>query len=559
MKYSPHGRFLAIVLADRVIIASVSDTACSLVRELPIAGVLEVEFSPRETFISTFVRFTKLPNPDDTHRNVSIWNIETGEEALSFTNKLASKWNVDWTENESHAARLVSSEVQIYDAKNFSRGIASRLKINGISNFSMSPGKRPVIAVFYPEKNAQPGSVKLFDLTDLKRPLSEKSFFRADTVQFHWNSLGTNVLVFTHTDVDATGQSYYGETNLYYLSITGNFDCKVELDKKGPVHDVAWSPNAKEFVVVYGTMPSKATLFDHRASPMYEFGNAARNLVKFNHHGRLLFIGGFGNLAGDLDVWDRKTLKKVATIQASNSSSCDWSPDGRHIMTSTLYKRMKVDNGVKIWHHTGVLVHQVSVKELYESSWKPEPSDTWPERIALSPPPQGIAAAQAPKPTGVYRPPGARNGASTSSFYDRDAIDKGIASGSFNAVPGARTVVGANTKKNIKKPDTTKATAASNSNSNSASTSTPSQAASSIVAPPVAGGIVPGSALAVERDTDKRMRALTKKLKQIDELKVKQQRGEFLEETQLIKITTEEAVRRELEALQLSSASASQQ
>ena len=39
---------------------------------------------------------------------------------------------------------------------------------------------------------------------------------------------------------------------MYLLSAAGNFDCRVTLDKEGPIHDVAWSPNSKEFGVVYG-------------------------------------------------------------------------------------------------------------------------------------------------------------------------------------------------------------------------------------------------------------------------------------------------------------------
>lgn len=34
-------------------------------------------------------------------------------------------------------------------------------------------------------------------------------------------ALGTSVLVSTQTEVDKTGQSYYGETNLYYLGSEG--------------------------------------------------------------------------------------------------------------------------------------------------------------------------------------------------------------------------------------------------------------------------------------------------------------------------------------------------
>jgi translation initiation factor 2A len=52
--------------------------------------------------------------------------------------------------------------------------------------------------------------------------------------------------------------------------------------------------------VVYGTMPSRATLFDHQAKPIHSFPSAARNFVAFNPHGRVICIAGFGNLAGEI-------------------------------------------------------------------------------------------------------------------------------------------------------------------------------------------------------------------------------------------------------------------
>jgi uncharacterized protein with WD repeat len=56
-------------------------------------------------------------------------------------------------------------------------------------------------------------------------------------------------------------------------------------------------------------------------------------------------------------------------------------------MTSTLYKRLKVDNGIKIYHYTGVCVDQIEVKELYQANWQPRPVEMYPERTSYSPPP----------------------------------------------------------------------------------------------------------------------------------------------------------------------------
>ena len=75
-------------------------------------------------------------------------------------------------------------------------------------------------------------------------------------------------LFLTHTDVDNTGKSYYGETNLYLVSLDGSFDGMVDLgklgilsngkqlkssaDKEGPIYDFNWNPTSREFVVCYG-------------------------------------------------------------------------------------------------------------------------------------------------------------------------------------------------------------------------------------------------------------------------------------------------------------------
>ena len=91
--------------------------------------------------------------------------------------------------------------------------------------------------------------------------------FRASDASFLWSPSGAAVLVKTSTDVDATGQSYYGESKLAFMSADGKTEGSVALGKEGPIHDVAWSPAGREFVAIYGFMPAKATLFDVKARP----------------------------------------------------------------------------------------------------------------------------------------------------------------------------------------------------------------------------------------------------------------------------------------------------
>jgi len=47
----------------------------------------------------------------------------------------------------------------------------------------------------------------------------------------YYKKKGVSLLVWTHTEVDASGLSYYGEASLYYFSIAGKFECRVPIGK----------------------------------------------------------------------------------------------------------------------------------------------------------------------------------------------------------------------------------------------------------------------------------------------------------------------------------------
>lgn len=113
-------------------------------------------------------------------------------------------------------------------------------------------------------------------------------------------------------------------------------------------------------------MPAKAVLFDQRVRTIYDFGPGPINFISFNPQGRLILLAGFGNLAGKVDLYDRRSLTRVCTIDAPNTSWCEWSPDGKFLFTATLSPRLRVDNGIKIWHCTGPLIHVQMIDELYQ-------------------------------------------------------------------------------------------------------------------------------------------------------------------------------------------------
>ncbi|KAF8465947.1 eukaryotic translation initiation factor eIF2A-domain-containing protein [Kalaharituber pfeilii] len=423
--YSPDGRWFAWAVQEDVKIAEAETGAIKTT--LPAAGVHEISFSPKGNYVMTWERPTKQ---EDGHAapNMKVWKTESAELVASFVQKSLDGWNLQYTYDEKYCARSVTNTIEFYESDEMHTVVWNNLRVEGVTQFALSPGQNYSIAVFVAERKGAPAIVRTYTLPDFSNHTSSKSFYKADKVQLKWNELGTTVLVLAQTEVDKTGKSYYGETNLYLMSAAGNFDCRVPLDKEGPIHDVTWSPNSTEFGVVYGYMPAKTTIFDKRANVIHSLPLGPRNTILFSPHARFVLVAGFGNLQGQMDVYDReRNFTKITTIEASNASVCEWSPDGQHILTATTSPRLRVDNGVKIWHYSGPLMYLEELNELYNVYWRPQNASLFPVGSTLppAPTPHPSAAAhiatQAPaKPAGAYRPPHARGSVTPLHFKRED-------------------------------------------------------------------------------------------------------------------------------------------
>ncbi|KAK3385086.1 eukaryotic translation initiation factor eIF2A-domain-containing protein [Podospora didyma] len=429
--YSPCGRYFAYTSNEGVAIVDAS--VGHVLTSLPIPNVYDLCFSPRGTYLSTWERVTKDEN-GNANKNFKVWQVieelDDGAEKQPlgrFVQKSMSGWNLQYTADEQYCARLVTNEVQFYSSSDLST-VWNKLRVEGVSDFAIAPGMNQNVAVFVPERKGQPAAVKVFNVPQFSSPISQKTFFKGDKIQLKWNALGTNLIVLAQTEVDKSNKSYYGETNMYLLSANGSFDARVTLDKEGPIHDVAWSPNSKEFAVIYGYMPAKATMFNHRAVATHSFPIAPRNTIIFSPTGRFVLIAGFGNLAGQIDVYDlEKDYRKVTTIESGNPSVCTWSPDSRYIMTATTSPRLRVDNGIKLWHVGGGIMYNEDFVELYNVLWRPAPLDHVAVGDPLHPVPAPHSSALAylgavktpSKPAGAYRPPGAR-GTMTPLHFKRE-------------------------------------------------------------------------------------------------------------------------------------------
>ncbi|GAA6002623.1 hypothetical protein JCM10207_007598 [Rhodosporidiobolus poonsookiae] len=577
-RYSANGQFFASVSNTAIQVLDASTAA--VVQEIPVKAIVDIEFSPNGSQIQSWERQVKPAEGEPPHRNLRVWDVQTGKELASFSQKAQEGWALQFSEDESKAVRVVTNEVHVYDPRNWDAGIVDKFRLEGVTSVSISTGRNPNIALFVAEKKGAPASVRIHSLQALSSVSCQKTFYKADKIQMKWNKSGTNLLFLTQTEVDKTGKSYYGETNLYLMNSAGQFDCRVTLDKEGGIHDFAWSPNDREFAVTYGYMPAKTVIFDTRVKIISDFGLNPRNFLSYNPQGRLLCVAGFGNLAGQVDIYDRQTLKKVITLDAPNTVHCEWSPDGRYLMCATLSPRLRVDNGIKIYHFAGPLMHVEPIEELYQASWRPANPAYWPMSGPLEPAPKStvtLPAAAAPKPAttgGAYRPPHAR-GTLTPNVYKRE--DEGGAAYSSNganpfphspsangagvpglgqrggrrgipgappaAAPAEDPLAGRRKKKGGK------------GKKDGGDSSAPGAGASTPLPPPVpAPAPEPEPEPVVELATalspeDKKRRAIVKKLTAIEQLKQRKAAGEKLELTQYRKLETEVELRKELDAL----------
>lgn len=587
--YSPSGDCFAYTEPEDI---AICDTITGKVLfKIENPEVFDFEFSPKGHFLTSWSKPVKADDDSGNWKdNVVIYKLDlVAKKAVviqSYLNKMQSEWKPQFTSNETLFCRKVNGSLIEFYETDSEKGSKSLYSLNTksegtIQNFVISPSKnQPSIAIFIPGAKGNAAYIQIYSLPDLKKPTSQKRFFKGETCQFRWNSLGTSLLALVTTDVDTTNKSYYGESQLYLLDARGTVDTKINLEKEGPIHDITWSPNSREFAVIYGYMPSNTTFFDARGNEIHTLPEGPRNTIIYSPHAKYILVAGFGNLQGNVEIFDRQwRFKKVAEFNAANTSVCKWSPDGRFVLTATSSPRLRVDNCVKIWYFNGTLCYIKPFDTLYDVDWRYQPltdfrpiSTSSVNHCDVSPDHSAVEFLAKKKsrntnggksaPRGAYRPPHARGRASTpartlaqvEAEQSGKPMQRSSSSRSAHFVPGStprRTIPGYTPKRVIpgavplekkttkkKKRHHKKSTTPENTeNANESSATDESSNDKSMVV---------GGVFTIE---EKKTRNLLKKLRSIQKLKIKQANGEFLQKTQESKIESEPQVRQSLAAL----------
>jgi len=561
-------------------------------------SIQALSFSPKGTFLLTWERLAAGGAPQEgssttttssseskgngnaavvVKGNLLVWRAEDGALLAGFTQKAFRKpdWpTLQWTPDESLCFRGITTEVQVYPGQDLGAGAIKKFAVpgGGMGSIRLSPNAAAPhrVACFFPEVKGKPASVRIYQYPEFGVALASKSFFKAQEAHLRWSPNGQAVLIHTHTDVDTSGVSYYGSTGLYLLHADGSYEVTVPLPKEGPISDAQWAPaGPAQFVVLAGRMPAAATLYNIKAEPIFEFGQAHRNTVSFSPHGRFVVLAGFGNLAGEMDFWDRNKQKLMGRNTSHCSVGYGWSPCGRYFMTASLAPRMNVDNVVKLFKYNGAGPLRKAEFEdatLFEACFRPAAAGVFPDRPATPLRKGGgegesLSAAAAavatppPKPKAVYRPPGSTGVLAAMLRAEREAVagpkkivnGRSVGGGGAYVAPGGQPYIpglapaassadSKNAAKNKARKEKKKAAdAAAKAQADAEAEKAKEEAAA--------------AAAAAADDPVKRKKALQKKLKQIDDLKARAAGGEELDEGQQQKLASEVDLREQMAKL----------
>ncbi|XP_058802809.1 eukaryotic translation initiation factor 2A [Phymastichus coffea] len=545
MAFSPQGQYFA--WANGHTIKIILCETWQVVAEISKPKVQAIQFSPKDTYLMTWEPFIVSQANPHGGPNLCFWNPKNGELVKSFIHKKQIDWEPQWSSDEKVCGMLVNNDVVLYEDSNFEK-VLHRINVVKVAKFSIAPGAAPYHVLCYmPGKSGQPSFGRLYQYPKFQasQPVANKSFFQDDRVDIYWNKQGTSLLLLTSTDVDKTGASYYGKQTLHYLDIKGQ-TALVMLSKEGPIHAVEWSPKGNEFLVIYGFMPSKATLFNLKCEAVFEFGTKHRNAIYYNPHGNIVILTGFGNLRGGIELWDTNHRKLIATSDAPDTTLLEWSPDGEHYMTATTAPRLRMSNGFKIWHYTGTLLYERpwnKQEELWEVIWQRYPVDTFKQKSISYKAVDGIAPSQPQASKQVYRPPSARGTTITFKLHDDEDDTKQTESNpSKNALKIKK-------KREAKKAKKEQEAALAGTQNTNITANGQTSAISPKVSSPTSNSA--NNDLTDDPEKNKKIKRIKYKLEQISKLKEQHQQGKQLEINQLDKIKKEAELIKELEELTL--------
>lgn len=394
----------------------VRDFAVSFEAPCCLKGIKAFYFSPLSTYMVAAERFE--PKTPET-ANMSLWHVAGKTRIVEGRiRKIAgNSWpSMKWTQDEVCCCRVICAadspdpgvkESHILQVLNSKSSKTVNMDIPGVSQVEICQAKGSSCVSVFIEENVDKGrkpALKVFDLVvsslSSEKVIAFEFEYGTDTCVMKWNSQGDRLLVQAGSEVDETGSSYYGTSKLYILDL-GKGQMK-GVQHEAPVQDFQWNPQGTEFCLIYGQTPFSIVVFDKNGTKIHDFGKSRKNTIRYSpNYGRFLSLGGFGNLAGEIEFFDSASRKPFKSTRSECTVECQWAPNARLFMTSSTHPRMRVDNCISMFKYTGELVCKLEFPELYSAKWRPFTGQMFPDTPAS---PRAFDQQSEPVKK-AYRPP----------------------------------------------------------------------------------------------------------------------------------------------------------
>ena len=113
-----------------------------------------------------------------------------------MSQKKPSRWCPHWTDDETVCIRHVNMELNFYEDNKFERFV-HRMVAQKVANYSMVTNRQTgchYLACYTVGSKGQPSFVRVYRYPRFEGvAVANKSFYKADTVDFKWNHKGMTV------------------------------------------------------------------------------------------------------------------------------------------------------------------------------------------------------------------------------------------------------------------------------------------------------------------------------------------------------------------------------
>ncbi|KPP69518.1 eukaryotic translation initiation factor 3 subunit B-like [Scleropages formosus] len=341
VRWSPKGTYLATFHQRGI--ALWGGEKFKQIQRFSHQGVHLIDFSPCERYIVTF---SPLMDTKDDPQAIIIWDVLTGQKKRGFHCENSAHWPIfKWSHDGKFFARMTQDTLSIYETPSMGLLDKKSLKINGIKDFSWSPGDN-IIAFWVPEDKDIPARVTLMQLPS-RQEIRVRNLFNVVDCKLHWQKNGDYLCV----KVDRTPKGTQG--------VVTNFEIFRMREKQVPVDVV----EMKEGIIAFAWEPN-GKMFDKQQA----------NSIFWSPQGQFLVLAGLRSMNGALAFVDTSDCTMMNIAEHYMASDVEWDPTGRYVVTSVSWWSHKVDNAFWLWTFQGRLLQKNNKDRFCQLLWRPRPA-----------------------------------------------------------------------------------------------------------------------------------------------------------------------------------------